>query len=102
MKIEKSTENTWKFWCPGCDSAHVVSDAWQVDVETATITPSVLVHGHRKLVDYSLIGDALLAPANITTTPRCHSFVTNGHIQYLADSTHALANQTVDLADWPL
>lgn len=102
MKIEKSTENTWKFWCPGCDSAHVVSDAWQVDVETTTITPSVLVHGHRKLIDDSLIGDALLAPTNITETPRCHSFVTNGRIQYLADSTHARAGQTVDLTDWPL
>ena len=28
------------------------------------------------------------------------AFVTDGRIQYLADSTHALAGQTVDLPEW--
>ena len=28
---------------------------------------------------------------------RCHSFVTDGRIQFLSDSTHVLAGQTVDL-----
>lgn len=28
---------------------------------------------------------------------RCHSFVRDGRIEFLADSTHALAGQTVDL-----
>jgi hypothetical protein len=32
-------------------------------------------------------------------TPRCHSFVTDGRIQFLSDSTHALAGQTVDLPE---
>lgn len=102
MKIEPCTENTWKFWCPGCDSAHVVSDSWTVNVDTATITPSVLVHGHRKLLDDNLVGDELLADSNIIETPRCHSFVTNGMIQFLTDSTHTLAGQTVELPDWSL
>lgn len=31
----------------------------------------------------------------------CHSFVTDGRIQFLTDSTHALAGQTVDLPPWP-
>ena len=30
----------------------------------------------------------------------CHSFVTNGKIQFLGDCTHALAGQTVDLGSW--
>jgi len=29
----------------------------------------------------------------------CHSFVTNGRIQYLGDCTHAMAGQTVDLPE---
>jgi hypothetical protein len=29
----------------------------------------------------------------------CHSFVTDGRIQFLTDSNHALAGQTVDLPD---
>ncbi|WP_164828247.1 hypothetical protein [Sinorhizobium medicae] len=30
----------------------------------------------------------------------CHSFVTDGRIQFLADCTHALAGQTVDMPGW--
>jgi hypothetical protein len=30
----------------------------------------------------------------------CHSFVTDGRIQFLGDCTHALANQTFDLPGW--
>ena len=33
------------------------------------------------------------------TCKRCHSFVTDGRIQFLSDCTHALAGQTVDLPD---
>lgn len=31
----------------------------------------------------------------------CHSFVTDGRIQFLADCTHDLAGLTVDLPDFP-
>ena len=31
----------------------------------------------------------------------CHTFVTDGRIQFLSDCTHALAGQTVDLPDIP-
>jgi len=30
----------------------------------------------------------------------CHSFVTDGRIQFLTDCTHALAGQTVDIPDF--
>lgn len=100
MKVERAGENNWKFWCPGCDSAHVVSDAWEVDAEAATISPSVLVHSSKHLIDPELIGPGLTAPENIADSPQCHSFVTGGQIQFLGDSTHALAGQTVELPDW--
>ena len=29
----------------------------------------------------------------------CHSFITDGKIQYLSDCTHALANQTIELPE---
>lgn len=91
------------FWCPGCDSAHCVSDqAWTVDAEAVTITPSVLVYSHPTLIDDDLEGDALTAPENITQTPQCHSFVTDGRIQFLSDSTHHLAGQTVNLPPWSI
>lgn len=31
----------------------------------------------------------------------CHSFVTDGRIQFLSDCTHSLAGQTVDLPEMP-
>lgn len=94
-----------KFWCPGCDDLHMVSEAWQVTGagESLTISPSVLVYERQKLINEGLEWDALLAPENKVTTPRCHSFVRNGHIEFLNDSTHELAGQTVavpELPDW--
>lgn len=61
-----------------------MSDKWDViDTEAGTISPSVLVQG-----------------ANEAGPTVCHSFVTAGRIQFLGDSTHALAGQTVDVPDW--
>lgn len=94
-----------EFWCPGCDRRHSINTApggwtWNGDAARPTFTPSVLVRSHETLIDPDLEGDALVAEANRTVTPRCHSFVTDGRIQYLADSTHTLAGHTVDLPVW--
>jgi len=79
------------FKCPGCKSDHVVNDSpgrWTFngDYERPTFTPSILVtyNGRDAGVDD--------APPAV-----CHSFVTDGHIQFLGDCTHALAGQTVSL-----
>jgi hypothetical protein len=53
---------------------------WNRDTEKPTITPSILTDG----------GDG---------RPRCHSYVTNGKIQFLHDCTHELAGRTLDLLD---
>ncbi len=107
MKLHVGSPSHRAFWCPGCDSAHVIGVApgqWSCDddLERPTIQPSVLVYSHRTFVDDALEGDELLAPDNIRDTPQCHSFVTGGRIQFLADSTHSLAGLTVDLPEWPL
>lgn len=77
-------EHRLVFFCPGCDSHHAVripptphAWAWNGDVERPTITPSIKVS----------YGDERL----------CHSFVTNGEIRFLPDSTHQRAGATVDL-----
>lgn len=79
------------FWCPGCDMAHGISYApggwaWNGDVMRPTFRPSLLTRGGR-----SPGGEKLV----------CHGFVTDGQIQFLTDSTHALAGQTVPLPPWP-
>lgn len=94
------------FRCPGCNSVHGITvDApnawtWNGDLEHPTFSPSILVHPHGKLIDPTLDDDQLTAPDNVRITPRCHSFVREGRIEYLTDSTHELAGQTVDLPPW--
>ena len=93
VKAHKATSEIVMIWCPGCDSAHgpnVSPGRWTFngDLEKPTFSPSLLV-------TYSG-GDASAGLPAV-----CHSFVTDGRIQFLNDSTHALAGQTVDLPEWP-
>jgi len=81
-----------KFFCPACGKEHIVSigprSFWQQmwtfngNFDKPTIRASVLVT--TKLPDREL---------------RCHSFVTDGKIEYLADCTHELAGKTVELPE---
>ena len=84
---------------------HVVDSGWAFDgnYEKPTFSPSVLVtSGH-----YSPRWHApdcwctfnTKHPEALTSFKcfRCHSFVKVGQIQFLADSTHALAGKTVPL-----
>lgn len=79
------------FECPGCDLAQGIShgagggprSGWKGNLDALTFTPSVPVR-------YTL-----------PDGPRvCHSFVSEGRIQFLEDCTHHLARKTVDLPDW--
>lgn len=90
------------FFCPGCDSPHMVSippkpESWGFngDLERPTFTPSVLVTYDGTDAGQDR-GDGDPAPP-----ARCHSFVTDGRIQFLSDCSHGLANQTVDLPEYP-
>ncbi|GJD93385.1 DUF6527 family protein [Methylobacterium iners] len=97
------------FWCPGCDGAHSVrvgegaGPRWGFngDYDRPTFTPSVLVRSGHHIPEQagkpcwcSYNAEHPERPAPFTCTV-CHSFVTDGQIQFLTDSTHALAGQTV-------
>jgi hypothetical protein len=75
------------FHCPGCEYGHgfhvggTEGWAWNGSLDAPTFTPSLLCNKDE--------------PAR-----RCHSYVTNGRIQFLADCFHALAGQTVEIPDW--
>lgn len=93
------------FWCPGCDEAHAIHHdgpnawGWNGDLERPTFTPSVLVSGVQWAPDSGFHKPGHAVVAGEPTV--CHSFVADGRIRFLADSTHALAAQTVDLPAWP-
>lgn len=85
------------FNCPGCEESHGIPVflkrgyggplwSWNRSLTKPTCQPSILVtHSHPK--------------AGIDGNPpaRCHSYVTDGMIQFLPDSTHKLSGKTVPL-----
>ncbi|TIN82659.1 DUF6527 family protein [Mesorhizobium sp.] len=86
------------FWCPGCGEAHVVGPSWTFngDFDRPTFQPSVLVTGVQKITDGEY--ERVMAGQKIEPRPlRCHSFVTDGQVQFLDDCTHELAGHTVAL-----
>jgi hypothetical protein len=90
------------FQCPGCKVAHgvTVQEAgslytsspwgWNGSNTATTFEPSVLVHPH----------EAFAEDGSVVMTPRCHSFVRDGKIEFLGDCDHALKGQTVELPEW--
>jgi hypothetical protein len=104
------------FECPGCGMSHMVNVAstvhpvwtWNGSMDRPTFTPSVLV-------SWDSMSEAARKRSRIFREQHgrypdhaenpydehhvCHSFVTDGRIQFLGDCTHALAGQTVDLPE---
>lgn len=107
-KLRSSVDNGLMFWCPGCDGAHCIHHGagtgprwgWNGDVEKPTFTPSILVRGTVPMTDQQ--HEAYEREGMLPTPVKliCHSFVTDGKIQFLSDCTHQLAGQTVEIPDW--
>jgi len=89
---EHAQDYLW-FYCGGCKTHHRIPVTgrnkweWNGSVEAPTLKPSIKV-------SYEF-GEGHVA------TKICHSFVTDGKIQYLGDCTHELAGQTVPLEELP-
>ena len=93
MKIEtvSNDPNLFVYHCPGGGYGHCIrtgpdvngrEGGWQfnMDFEKPTVTPSILVCGSMP-------------------ERRCHSFITDGKIQFLDDCFHSLKGQTIDMID---
>ena len=97
MNVVKKNEELLRFRCPGCMREHAIQHGsnfgpnwgWNGSLTKPTFTPSVLV-----------TYEGIDAGQNGAPPAVCHSFVTDGRIQYLSDSSHALAGQTVELQAW--
>jgi hypothetical protein len=99
------------FRCPGCDMHHVVYTSgagvphWDYNgnADAPTFRPSVLVTWTQwvpPITDAGVKRGIMDGTVVQTQQDRvCHSFITDGKIQYLGDCTHSLAGQTVDLPD---
>jgi hypothetical protein len=83
----------YMYFCPGCECYHApyvrphkspTGSSWEFngDLERPTFKPSILTRVERS--DRTMV---------------CHSFVTDGKIRFLGDSTHSPAGQVVDVPE---
>jgi hypothetical protein len=97
--------------CPGCKCTHAIGvgiHSFNGDFEKPTFQPSLLCTGTRFTekgeAEYKAWCDSGYPERNgakFDSKPdRCHSYVTNGMIQFLSDCTHELAGQTVELPEF--
>jgi hypothetical protein len=82
-KVLKCEGGGFMIHCPACGCGHKFDERWTFngDFEKPTFRASMLTSGGQQ-------------------NGRCHSYVTDGNIEFLPDSTHELAGQTVPLPDW--
>lgn len=92
------------FYCPGCGHRHFINDketkipnlpeghiwTFNGDFDKPTIRASILTYSYRK--------NPITGIYDIEID-RCHSFITDGKIEFLSDCMHTLAGQTVELPE---
>lgn len=110
MSVVRKQENTYMIFGPGCKCVHAVNNTWEFngDLEKPTFSPSILVKSGHYMPDHK--GDCWCKfnenQLNKGEKPSefkcvvCHSFVTDGKIQFLSDCTHAMAGQTIELGEF--
>lgn len=104
------------YYCQGCKKAHTVIVEgeehpkwdWNGDVQKPTFRPSVLAtfrdFTEKGWADWNAwidSGHPEPAPEFEAQDIRCHTFITDGMVQFLNDCTHEFAGQTLPLPDLP-
>jgi hypothetical protein len=101
MSIERTKEfgpNQYGITCPACAMGHMLKGwTFNGNLERPTFTPSLLVTGQLRFptdeeLERITTGEKVDIPDGI-----CHSYITDGNIQYLTDCTHAFAGKTLEL-----
>jgi hypothetical protein len=111
-KLRKLEGGKVSYWCPGCDLAHVLTvepggtgPCWDFngDPDAPSFSPSVICRYEHFVppVTSENLKDWKRKPwVQTKRVDICHAFVTEGHVQFLDDSTHKLAGKTVPLPDF--
>lgn len=89
-KNQRPGDPDFSFYCPGCECDHGVwttnnsGPVWTYnnDIDKPTFRPSLLVTAPYAGVNHI-----------------CHTFITDGKIEYLNDCTHSFAGKTVEMED---
>lgn len=115
-KIRNITGGGVIFFCPGCEGVHAINSSqtglkwtYNGNPDSPTFSPSIdYKSGHyvpgEDGKDCWCTFEERFPKYKGRKHPvcyHCHSFVTDGRIQFLGDCTHALAGQTVPIPEWP-
>ncbi len=107
----------YRIYCLGCEENHIIYTepvagryvwGFNGDVEKPTFTPSLLIRSGHYVPEHNK--DSCWCTYNKEQEEKgeepsgfecgiCHTFITDGKIQYLTDCTHKLAGQTIDLPE---
>jgi hypothetical protein len=104
VKLKRTNNGKVSFLCPGCGDHHVVPvegpGAWLFNgsFERPTLQPSLLVRSGHYASSHKEGDPCWCGKDYDFKCYQCHSFVTDGKIQFLTDCSHELRGQTVDLA----
>ena len=76
----------YKIMCPACKWTHLFDKRWSFNgrFDKPTFKPSMLVN----------------KDSSNKAVPKCHSYVTDGEIQFLSDCTHDMKGKTVELEEF--
>lgn len=86
MRAKELGENEYGITCLACGCGHGLKGwTFNGNLERPTFSPSLLVTGYLNKEQ----------PNGV-----CHSYITDGNIQYLGDSTHAYAGKTIELPEF--
>jgi hypothetical protein len=88
------------FVCPGCAEMSSNSGLHMLPVNTTVHSPSWTWDGN---LEAPTLDPSILTHSGIDGARMCHSYVRAGSFEFLPDSTHSLAGQTVpmpELPDW--
>ena len=113
MKVQLEGNDRLLFRCPGCNHSHVITYGpngiwtYNENPDKPTFRPSVLYTSQRLKLHGAELSAFMYERTLVEPKPPieyvptvCHSFVTDGMIQFLDDCTHDLKGQTVELPDF--
>ena len=107
MKTRRFADRLW-MWCPGCNEIHGIGISgaettwtWDGNPDKPTVSPSILVQGTQWSAEHPEFVKAAHHRVQPGQPIVCHSFVRAGQWEFLTDSTHDLAGQTVSMVDQP-
>jgi len=95
--IKTGVDGVYLFFCPGCGCCHWFSSSGRTPSHPNTINEQLKWSFNNDFNKPTVRASILVRSGNEKGPTICHSFITDGKIEYLSDCTHELKGKTVNL-----